>query len=112
MTFSNNTPVDVRDAYVFLAEYAAWLLGCGATCIRITKNVTRIAKAWNLKVEVTIMPGSVHLSVFDNDTKQSFFYLKRKPKTAGSWPARTGKQMSAVFLPAATSRKSMILWIL
>ena len=31
MTFSNNYPVDVRDAYVFLAEYSAWLLGCGAT---------------------------------------------------------------------------------
>ena len=52
MTFSNNNPVDVRDAYVFLAEYAAWLLGCGATCIRITKNVIRIAEAWNLKTEI------------------------------------------------------------
>lgn len=89
MTFSNNNPVDVRDAYVFLAEYSAWLLGCGATCIRITKNVTRIAEAWNLKTEITIMPGSVHLSVFDNDTKQSFIYLKRKPKTAISFYKNT-----------------------
>lgn len=89
MTFSNNTPVDVRDAYVFLAEYAAWLLGCGATCIRITKNVTRIAEAWNLKTEITIMPSSVHLSVFDNDTKQSFIYLKRKPRTGISFYKNT-----------------------
>ena len=77
MTFSNNNPIDVRDAYVFLAEYAAWLLGCGATCIRITKNVTRIAEAWNLKTEITIMPGSVHLTHW-KDQEESQEHLSHK----------------------------------
>ena len=28
-------PATPKDACIFLSDYAAWLLGCGATCIRI-----------------------------------------------------------------------------
>ena len=34
-------PATPKDACIFLSDYAAWLLGCGATCIRIEKNVKR-----------------------------------------------------------------------
>ena len=36
----------------FLANYAATLLKCGATSVRIEKNVCRIAEAYGLKAEV------------------------------------------------------------
>lgn len=50
---------------MFLARYSAWMLGCGATCIRLEKNIGRIAAAYGLSVETTIMPRHVHLTVID-----------------------------------------------
>ncbi len=49
----------------FLSEYSAWLIGCGATCIRLEKNVRRIAAAYGMEVELTIMPRHVHISVWE-----------------------------------------------
>ena len=51
----------------FLAQYASWMTGCGATCIRIEKNVSRIARVYGKRVELTIMPRHVQMSVFDAD---------------------------------------------
>lgn len=47
----------------FLAEYAAWLLGCGATCIRIEKNTRRMAGAFGLAFDISIMPTHIFVSV-------------------------------------------------
>lgn len=47
----------------FLVEYAARLLGCGATCLRLEMNLQRIAAAYGHKVEITIFPRHVHLVV-------------------------------------------------
>ena len=49
----------------FLSEYASWLLGCGATCIRLEMNLTRIAMAFGKNVELYITPRHIHLSVTD-----------------------------------------------
>lgn len=49
-------PATPKDACIFLSDYAAWLLGCGATCIRIEKNVKRMADRWNMTSEMTILP--------------------------------------------------------
>lgn len=49
----------------FLSLYAAWLLGCGSTCIRTEKNVKRIAKALDMDVDISIMPSHLHMSVCD-----------------------------------------------
>ncbi len=49
----------------FLAEYASWLAGCGATCIRLEKNVGRIAATFGMSVEIAVMPRHIHLSVWD-----------------------------------------------
>lgn len=48
----------------FLADYSSWLLGCGATCVRIDKNVGRIAISYGYDADVAVMPRhvSVHLS--------------------------------------------------
>ena len=29
---------DVREVCLFLTDYSAWLLGCGATCVRLEKK--------------------------------------------------------------------------
>lgn len=59
---------DVRRLATFLTTYAAWLLGCGATCIRLQKNVGRIAAAFGTEVETTIMPRHLHMSFYDRET--------------------------------------------
>lgn len=54
----------VHDIAAFLAEYAAWLLGCGATCIRIQKNTNRMASAFGVESDLWIMPSHIHMSVW------------------------------------------------
>ena len=35
----------LKEVSLFLADYAAWLLGSGAPCIRLERNVSRMAEA-------------------------------------------------------------------
>lgn len=65
----------------FLADYAAYMLGCGATCIRIEKNVSRISKALGVETELTIMPAHVQLSIMDSNNGKSYYEIRRmQPK--------------------------------
>ncbi|MDE6310999.1 MAG: threonine/serine exporter family protein [Muribaculaceae bacterium] len=54
-----------QDVGQFIASYAACLMGCGATCIRIEKNVCRIAKAYAKRVEITTFTRHLQISVYD-----------------------------------------------
>lgn len=63
-TARTQASADEHDIATFLAEYAAWLLGCGATCIRIQKNTARIAKAFGVDSDLWIMPSHIHMSVW------------------------------------------------
>ncbi len=51
----------------FVADYAAWMWGCGATCIRTQKNVSRMAAALGLDARLNIMPMHVQLAVSQPD---------------------------------------------
>ena len=57
---------------MFLSDYAAWLLGCGATCIRLEKNVNRIAHTFDKNVDMCIMPRHINLTVSSKDRLTSF----------------------------------------
>lgn len=48
----------------FLAEYASWLLGCGATCQRIEKNTRRMARVFGYNFDISIMPAHVYVSIW------------------------------------------------
>lgn len=61
-----------RQVCLFLADYAAWLLGCGATCIRLEKNVNRIAKAFDKQIDMCIMPRHINITVSSPDRHISF----------------------------------------
>ena len=86
MTTSTNGKPDtpdnryIRRTAAFLADYASLLLGCGATCIRIEKNTRRMAGAFGVGFDITIMPTHVYISVWDNDAGQR--HLTVRP-TAG-----------------------------
>lgn len=65
MTSDPTQQVCVEDVASFIAEYASWLMGCGATCIRIEKNVNRMAAAYGVRVDMTVMPRHIQMSVMD-----------------------------------------------
>ena len=82
-------PSPTRDFALFVADYAAALLGCGATCIRITKNVERIALASGFEVQLVVMPQNVHLSVRDPKADTTFSTLRRIRKMPISFDINT-----------------------
>lgn len=73
-TDHDETP-SARKLCLFLAEYAAWLLGAGATCIRLERNVNRIAATYGREVVMTIMPRHIHMTVSNADRSESYTYI-------------------------------------
>lgn len=47
----------------FLVDYISWLFGCGATCVRIEKNVGRIARSFGYECDITEMPRHVTIAL-------------------------------------------------
>lgn len=86
---SNQAAPSVKEACIFLSEYAAWLLGCGATCIRIEKNVRRMVQAWNMTVDIIILPGHIHLVVWDSLHEHSYSNVERIRHTGISFNINT-----------------------
>ena len=68
-TTTDHRTIMVRD---LLTDYAGWLLGCGATCIRLEKNLKRIAAAYGQDVEITISPHHVHIYIVDRHDRTVF----------------------------------------
>ena len=55
-----------------LTDYAGWLLGCGATCIKLETNLRRIADAYGQNLELTITPHHVHVAISDRRDRVVF----------------------------------------
>mgnify|MGYP000011272314 FL=1 len=89
MDNSASRKVTEREACVFLSTYAAWLLGCGATCIRTEKNVRRMAKVLGLDVDISIITSHVHLCVIDRDNGNAHDHMERIRKHAISFDINT-----------------------
>lgn len=56
---------DVRATADFLSEYAVELFGSGCTCIRLEKNMRRIAESVGMEVAFSVLPRHLHISVSD-----------------------------------------------
>ena len=78
-----------KEACIFLSDYASWLLGCGATCIRIEKNVRRMAGRWNMEPEMTILPSHIHITVWNRDRSHSYSNNVRLRHTGISFDINT-----------------------
>ncbi len=62
----------LKEIALFLSHYAASLLACGTTTIRIEKNVERIAESYGTSAEVTIFPLHIMMTVWDGDHNHSY----------------------------------------
>lgn len=65
----------LKEICLFLSEYSAWLLGSGATSIRLERNVHRMAESMGCKAEMTILPRHIHMTVFLPDKSDSYTYI-------------------------------------
>lgn len=65
----------LKEICMFLSEYSAWLLGSGATCIRLERNIKRMAQAMGCDVVMTILPRHIHLTVCLPDRSDSYTYI-------------------------------------
>ena len=77
MILKTKSPTDIQDICLFFSEYVTWLMCSGATCIRIEKNVARIAEAWNVDVRMTFMPSHIMLCVWDGKHTTSYSNICR-----------------------------------
>ena len=72
-------PADVdccaKEVCLILTEYAERLLGAGATCMRIERNINRMAATFGKKVELTIMPRHVHMTVWHPGADDIYTYI-------------------------------------
>lgn len=57
--------VTPAECAAFLSEYGGTLFKAGCTCIRLEKNVGRIARVLGMSVEVFILPRHLHITVTD-----------------------------------------------
>ncbi|MDE7346139.1 MAG: threonine/serine exporter family protein [Muribaculaceae bacterium] len=65
----------LKEICLFLSEYSAWLLGSGATSIRLERNVRRMAKSLDCEAEMTILPRHIHMTVCSYDKSESYTYI-------------------------------------
>lgn len=79
----------LKDLCLFLSDYAAWLLGCGATCIRMERNIGRMARAMGCEAVMTILPRHIHLTVCTPDHSDSYTYITATRTTAISFDINT-----------------------
>lgn len=57
----------VKDALDFLSEYAVLLFGSGATCVRLQKNMKRIAAAFGMQLAFSVLPQHLHITLRRGD---------------------------------------------
>lgn len=84
------TAADVRAVCRFLSDYAVTLCGCGATCIRIQKNVRRMAEAFGVQTDLSVMPSHVTLTGWTSaDADAPFTVMGRVRHAAISFNVNT-----------------------
>lgn len=73
----------------FFAVYAAYMLGCGATCIRIKKNLRRMANSVGLHLDMIILSHHVTVVLTDNSTGIQSRYIREIEKIGISFEINT-----------------------
>lgn len=77
----DTVPINTSELCCFLSRYGAWLLGSGATCIRLVTNIKRIALTYGKDVELTVMPRHIHVTVFEADHSEMTTVIEGVPET-------------------------------
>lgn len=84
-----NTHSDLKKKCDFLCNYAAMLLGCGATCARIEKNASRMALIFGTQINITILPSHVLVTLWDKDHLHSYHNMIKPQKNVINYELNT-----------------------
>lgn len=68
---TTNNSATLTSTCRFFAEYASYMLGCGATCMRIDRNMERMARSIDATVDMTILPSHTLITVTDEQTGET-----------------------------------------
>lgn len=71
----NDAELNVTAA--FLADYAALLSGCGATCIRIERNTRRMAETFGTGFDIVIMANHLTVTVWKENPSDARIAVRR-----------------------------------
>lgn len=89
LKISENSIPTAKEVCVFLADYCARLLASGATCIRLDKNIARIASTYGMEADMTVMPHHIHLTVTDNSNGEIVTSISSVPETGINFAINT-----------------------
>lgn len=79
----------LKEMSAFLSDYADLLFGCGSTCIRLEKNVSRIASAADMDAVMSILPHHIHLTLCDRHSQESITSIISIHERAASFDINT-----------------------
>lgn len=71
--------MQLKQAAVFLAEYAATLMAVGAQTSRIVINTQRIAVAWGFNASLLIFTKTLSITLTDPHSRHTFTYVGKTP---------------------------------
>lgn len=74
---------------IFFGDYATYLLGCGANCTRISKNVNRMADRFGVKVDMLMLATHCVITVWDSEHGHSYHESRSQMKVPLSFAANT-----------------------
>lgn len=69
----------LKEACTFMARFASTIIAAGSASARCEKTVNRIAEAYNVDVEMTILPRTVMMTVWDKEHLHSYHTSSRLP---------------------------------
>lgn len=67
-----NTHNHLKQICDFISRYSSTLLACGATTIRIERNIERIAAVYDTSAEITVLPMHIMVTVWDSKREHSY----------------------------------------
>ena len=77
----------LKDAAIFLAEYAATMMAVGAQTSRIQYNTVRMARSFGYHINLLIFPKTLSITLLDADHNRSYTYIKKTPEMALNFKA-------------------------
>ena len=80
---------DIKRIASFIIEYSVALLDCGATTIRIEKNVRRIADRYGCECDITILPMHVLVKLCQKDSGETYSVSQRTRGTGINYYTNT-----------------------
>ena len=69
----------LKEATLFLAEYASTLMAVGAQTSRIQLNTVRMARSMGYHVNLLIFPKTLSITLQDGSLNHSYTYIKKTP---------------------------------